>query len=263
MNWEEKALLEIRNHFVHKSFTASDAARVLKDYSRGSIYRLLNDFARERKITKVGYAIYRAEPRGENIEIKERSLSPNLETARKALSDAGINFMLTGYSVLGPFIHLLPRRTVNLVYVRLGAGENVADVLEKAGFAALLNPRNEREVNITLRLTKGDLFVVREKRELLGNTRSGVASIERALVDLYFESTRRRIPFSEAEVGRILLDATKLGSLNVSRLTKLASRRGIAEEIRAILKAETEFPAGRGKTVLNKHVEAVRAETAR
>lgn len=263
MTWEEKALVKIRNHFAHRSFTTSNAAKLLTNYSRGTIYRLLSDLTREGRMTKVGYGIFRAEPRGEGIEIKERSLAPNLEKARKLLSDAGINFMLTGYSVLGPFIHLFPRRAVHLVYVGLGAGESAVEALEHGGFIARLNPKSEREVNLTLSLTKGDLFVVREKRELSGKTEGGIASIERGLVDLYFESTRRRIPFPEVEVGRIMLNATRMGRLNVSRLTKLASRRGIAGEIRAILKTEAEFPAERGKTIFNEHVKAVLADTMR
>jgi hypothetical protein len=263
MNWEEKALVKIRNNFAHRNFTPSEAAKVLTSYSQGTIYRLLNDLAREGKMTKVGYGIFRAEPRGEGIEAKGRSLTPNLERATKLLSDAGINFMLTGYSVLGSFIHLFPRRAVHLVYVELGAGESAVEALENGGFTALLNPKSEREVNLTLGLTKRDLFVIRERRELSGNTKGGVASMERGLIDLYFESTRRRIPFPEVEVGRIMRDAMKLGGLDVSRLTKLASRRGIAGEIRAILKAEAEFPAGRGKTVFNEHVKAVLADTVR
>lgn len=58
-------------------------------------------------------------------------------------------------------------------------------------------------------------------------------------------------------------DAMKFGGLDVSRLTKLASRRGIAEEIRAILKTEADVPPGRGKTVFNQHVKAVLADAAR
>jgi hypothetical protein len=262
MNWEEKALVEIRNNLAHRNFTASEAAKVLTSYSRGTIYRLLNDLAREGKMTKVRYGVFRAEPKSEGIATK-RNLSPNLERGRKLLSDAGIDFMVTGYSVLGPFIHLFPRRAVHLVYVGLGAGESAAEALEKGGFTALLNPKSGREVNLALGLTKEDLFVIRERRELSGNTKGGVASVERGLVDLYFESTRRRIPFPEVEVGRIMRDAMKFGGLDVSRLTKLASRRGIADEIRAILKTEADFPPGRGKTVFNEHVKAVLADTVR
>jgi len=262
MNWEEKALVEIRNNCAHRSFTASEAAKVLTSYSRGTIYRLLNDLVRDGKMTKVGYGVFRAEPRSEGIATKG-SLSPNLERARKLLSDAGIDFMLTGYSVLGRFSHLFPRRVVHLVYVELGAGESAAAALEHGGFTALLNPKSGREVNLVLGLTKGDLFVIRERRGLSGNTKGGVASVERGLIDLYFESTRGRIPFPEVEVGRIMRDALKSGGLDVSRLTKLASRRGIASEIRAILKTEAEFPGGRGRTVFNEHVKAVLADEVR
>jgi len=263
MNWEEKALVEIRNKFAHRSFTPSETAKLLTSYRRGTIYRLLNDLAREGKITKAGYGIFRAEPKGEGIETRGTSLSPNLERARKLLSDAGINFMLTGQSALGSFIHLFPRRVVHLVYVEFGAGESAAEALEHGGFTVLLNPKGEREVNLTLGLIKGDLFVIRERRDLSGNTKGGVASVERGLVDLYFESTRSRIPFPEVEVGRIMRDAMKSGGLDISRMTKLASRRGIAGEIRAVLRAEAKFPARRGKVVFNEHVKAVLADTVR
>jgi hypothetical protein len=48
----------------------------------------------EGKITKAGYGIFRAESKGEGIETKGRSLSPNLERARRLLSEAGVNFVL-------------------------------------------------------------------------------------------------------------------------------------------------------------------------
>lgn len=273
-NWEESALAKIRGNFANKSFTATEAAKLFTNYSSGTIYRLLNDLTREGKMTKLGYAIYGAEEppprRRELIETRgkeDRRLSPNLERARKLLSDAGLHFMLTGYSVLTPFIHLLPRRIVHLVYVELGAGESSVEALERGGFVALLNPKNEREVNLTLDLTNGDLFVIRERRgELCGSSEGGVASVERGLIDLYFESTRRRIPFPEAEVGRIMLNAARRGNLDFSRFTKLASRRGIVGEIRAILTAEvgggeTALPADRGgdKATFNEHVKAVLA----
>ncbi|MEM3186387.1 MAG: DUF6577 family protein [Conexivisphaerales archaeon] len=254
MNWKESALLEIRNHFMNKNFTASDVAKVLRNYSLGTIYRILNDLAREGKVTKIGYGIFSAKPRIGYIGTKERSFPPNLEKARELLSESGIRFMLTGYSVLSPFIHLFPRRAVYLVYVERGAGESAVEALEKGGFDTLLNPKNEREVNIALELTKGDLFVVRERRELAGNTESGMASVEKGLVDLYFESTRKRIPFPESEVGRIMLDAIKMYSLDLTRMTKLASRRGIDGEIRAILESEAGLHVRRGKTVMNEHV---------
>jgi hypothetical protein len=131
------------------------------------------------------------------------------------------------------------------------------EVLEHEGYLALLNPKTAREVDVALGLSKGDLFVVREKRELLGNTKGGVASVERSLIDLYFESTRRRIPFPEEEVGRIMGNAIRTGHLDLSRMTKLASRRGVAGEIRAILRVERELPAERRQATFNEYVRAV------
>ena len=247
----------LRGRFAGRSFTAREASRLLREYSKGTVYRLLSDLTREGKLTKMGYALYRAEPRAEGVKIYTRTIPPDLGRAKELLDDTGVRFMLTGYSVLGPFIHLFPRRVVHLIYVVAGSGETALEALEREGYAALLNPKTVGEVNVALGLSEGDLFVVREKRELLGNTEGGIASVERSLIDLYFESTRRRIPFPEGEVGRIMRNALKAGGLDLSRMTKLASRRGVAGEIRAILRVEGGFPSERGEAVFNEHVKAV------
>ncbi len=264
MNWEEKASVELRDHFANGVFTAGDAVALLGGHYRaGTVYRLLNDLARGGSMTKLGRGMYRAGPREAGIKTAGVNLTLELEKVRKLLSDSGAEFMITGYSVLGSFLHLFPRRVVHLVYVKVGGGETAAEALEKAGFKVLLNPKSEREVSSALNLVKGDLFVVREKRELYGTAGHGVASIERAVVDLYFESTRARIPFSEAEAGRILLNVIKRGKVDLARMTKIASRRGVDRELRAILSAEGDLPPHFGKSVINEHVKAVVTDRGR
>ena len=67
--------------------------------------------------------------------------------------------------------------------------------------------------------------------------------MERALVDLYFESTRGRIPYPEEEVGRILSRVLRDERINISRLFMLADRRGIKEEMKALVKfIEPDIP---------------------
>ena len=264
MSWEEKASTALRNYFAHKTFTAAEAAAVLSDrYHTGTTYRILSDLSRKGAVTKMGRGLYRAEPNDKAAERPTAHLAPELETMRKLLSDGGLEFMITGYAVLGPFIHLLPRRVIDLIYVKAGGGERAAEILEKARFKVLLNPRSEREVSSALGLVNGDLVVVRERRELYGANSGGVAAVERAIVDLYFESTRARIPFSEVEVGRIVRNMVAHGGVDLAKITKIASRRGVDAEIRALLRAEGNLPPNHGKLVTNEHVRAVMADVER
>ena len=84
--------------------------------------------------------------------------------------------------------------------------------------------------------------MIREFPELCGNI-NGIACYERALVDLYFESTRKRIPYPKEETARIFSMVLRSERINLTRLLMFASRRGIKEEIKAIVKfVEPKFP---------------------
>ena len=258
MDWKNKALKILKERFDSDSFHAAEAVDLLGHelgYKPGTTYRLLKELADSGKLMKVGYGIYRAGEPKEKLFISP-SLPPSMERARKLLLNKGVEFMITGPSVLFNYMHLLPRRMIHLIYALKGAGEYVADLLGDE-FEVLVNP-TEEEVNVAFNIAEKDLVVVREYSNLYGG-REGVASIERALVDLYFESTRHRIPFPVDETGRIILSAFRNAKLDFAKLNKSASRRGINGELRAIIgMAGIDVPAEMTKNVKrNRYVESI------
>ncbi|MHA1713021.1 MAG: DUF6577 family protein [Candidatus Ranarchaeia archaeon] len=143
--------------------------------------------------------------------------------------------MITGPSTLTRFHHLFPRRLIHLICVIKGSDEFATKSLDEAKLRAILNP-SRREIKMSLDLFKDrDIFVIREFSMLDGNV-YGRACLERALVDTYFETTGRRIPYSELEVGRIIKNAFRNERVNITRLLSLAGRRGIKSELKAIVK---------------------------
>lgn len=265
MKWENMALEILKSEFNNRIFRANDVFKILnekKGYSRGTAYRILHDLCKKGSTEKLGRGIYKIP---KTVEFKETviasasvsiDLIPSpLTKARDLLRNKGIEFMITGGSLLYRFFHHLPKRLIHLIYVRKGAGEVAVTLLREAELRALLNP-SRSEVNVTLEnFPERDIFVIREFMELLGNI-DGNASIERALVDLYFESTRNRIPLSEEEAGRILSKVLRTEPINFSHLLMLAARRGIREEMEAIAKfVRPELPI-KGKSE-NKYVKKV------
>ena len=278
MKWEETALEVLKSKFNNGVFRAKDVFKLLnekKGYSRGTVYRILHDLCKRGLIERLGRGIYKVL---KTVKLKEtvtvstkaryfsdvgrgsdafsvELVSGPLTKARDLLRNKGIEFMITGGSLLYRFFHHLPKRLIHLIYVKKGAGEVAVTLLREAEIRALLNP-SRSEINVTLEnFPERDVFVVREFMELLGNL-DGNASIERALVDLYFESTRRRIPFLEEEAGRILFKVLRTEPINFSHLLMLAGRRGIREEMEAIAKfVRPELPI-KVKSE-NKHVKKV------
>ena len=236
MDWKDKALRILKERFGNDGFHAAEAVDLLErksSYMPGTTYRLLKDLVNSARLMKVGYGIYRA---GEPREgwVVSSSLPSSMERAKELLLDRGVEFLITGPSVLIGYTHLLPRRTIHLIYTLKGSGEHVAEVLG-AEFEVLVKPAEE-EINVALKITEKDIVVVREFSSLSGG-RDGVASTEKALVDLYFESTRHRFPFAVDEAGRIILSALRNAKIDFAKLNKLASRRGVDGELRAIIKA--------------------------
>ena len=85
--------------------------------------------------------------------------------------------------------------------------------------------------------TDQEVVIIRERQSAVGS-QDGLATKERAFVDLYFESTRRLIPFPVQEVAYIFENMRSTSTLNESLLRRYAHERKIDGEIEAIL----EFP---------------------
>ncbi|MGA2680171.1 MAG: DUF6577 family protein [Candidatus Bathyarchaeia archaeon] len=257
MKWTSTALDHLKAVFGQESFTTKQATAALKremGYSHNASYQILHGLVREGLLTKFGRGLYSiAEKKAvqtEAITISDKLIvtltSGVLIRAEQVLKEKGVEFMITGPSALAGYYHLLPRRLIHLIYVIDGAGEFASTILKKENFLTLLNPRRG-EVEMGLE-TFGDrdVFVIREFAELPGNI-NGRAVLEKALVDVYFEATRRRIPFPELEVGRIMANAFRTEKIEIARLLSLAARRGVKGEIQSIVKVlvpVVPLPAG-------------------
>jgi hypothetical protein len=252
--WEEKSAALLKRRFKDKTFSTAEAYRVLRQHSRvkggyslGSIHHLLSALCNRALLIRLGRGIYAfpsTSPTSlrltDSIKISDRvviTLIPGkLADATRILQTAGVEFMVTGPSALAKFHHYITRRLIHLIYTIKGSGEQTVGMLKGAALGALLNPRL-RDIEIALEnLPESDIFVVREFANLDGNVQ-GRALIERALVDSYFESTRRRIPFPEEQVARIFVNAFRNEKISLTKLTRFASRRGIAPEITVVFNA--------------------------
>ena len=249
MTWESSILEKVREKFDNKVFHTRDVidlSELSAKYSKGTLHRVLNDLVKTGKIERLGRGIYRIKISDSktNEDIIDRLVFSDRLTvklvpgspmeAKELLYSKGIDFMITGWPVLYRYIHNLPKRLIILIYVTKGSGEIAVFTLREAGLRALLNP-TMKEINLALEsFSERDIFVVREFSELIGNV-NGFASLERALVDLYFETTRRKILFPKEEVARIFLNVLRTEPFSYSRLREFASRRGVAEEIIDIL----------------------------
>lgn len=247
MPWTDLIFKILKKEFGDKPFLVNQAVKVLaKDtnYSKVAIRQALHELVKEGYLFRSSRGIYEVH-HARSLSSSSTDLrtsvtvtfaAPELIDAEKALKEKGIEFMITGPSALTRFHHHFARRLTHLIYVVKGAGEYASVVLKEKGFRAFVNPSREQIEVVLEAFEETDIFVIREYSVLEGNI-DGRALIERAIVDTYFEVTRYRIPFSEMEVGRIIANAFREEKIDISRLLRFASRRGIRSEFESIVKA--------------------------
>ena len=107
------------------------------------------------------------------------------------------------------------------------------ETVEKAGFVPIRDPNNV-QLNIGLNLVPANEITVIRKTTLFYAVDNGLASFERALVDLYYEVTRERYPLDTAELIRIWYAATTV-SLEFPKMLRYAVLRRFRSEIEWVL----------------------------
>ena len=268
MSWLDSSLKDLKKDHDNRHFSAKKAASTLekeKGYSRNTVYFILHELHKRGSLIKLGRGIYQVPIYNSHVDLSAsftlsdrltvEITSGELSKAVDTLKEKGIDLMVTGPSSLARFHHYLSRRYIHLIYIVQGGGEYAVKTLRDADLLALLNP-NRKEVETILENVNGkDLFIIREFADLTGNV-NGRASLERALVDTYFEVTRGKMPFSEVEVGRIIANTFREENIDVTHLLHLASRRGTKDEFNAVVKEVIpNFPVD--SLSRNKHVRNV------
>ena len=232
-----KRIHGLQGHFNSRPFTAREARKVLPG-SKSYQYLVLFRLVRAGLLKRYGPGVYQVAKAVEEPRISVH-LSDVGQKIRKYLTKEGIYFIITGLDVLIAFAHHLPFRFSHLLYVEKGSEEWTKDTLERdAHLRCLINPTRQ-EISIGSDMAQGAELIVLRPTNSFYAAQDGVASLERALTDLYFEITRKDFIFDLAEFVRIFYNVTSTRVINYPRLFRYANRRYVNNEITYLLK---QFP---------------------
>jgi len=122
-----------------------------------------------------------------------------------------------------------------LLFAGKSDAEEVADILSRNKID-VVPYTNIKDYYSTIRRMSsvGELVLLIPTQEF-AYAANGLATFEKAFIDLYYEVSRRDYPLSIQELVRIYLNMRRRMSLNTNRMVKIASRRNIQQDIRYIV----------------------------
>ena len=228
---EDKATL-LRERFQDKpDFIISDAASVLQE-KQSTLYWTLYKLTQGGYISRTGQGLYSFQNRG------AESIQPILSTLASrilnVLGETGHDFFISGLDILTVFMDHVPETYPVLLFAGKSDVEEVADILSRNKID-VVPYTNIKDYSAIRRMSSvGELALLIPTQEF-AYAANGLATFEKAFVDLYYEVSRRNYPLSIQELVRIYLNMRRRMSLNTNRMVKIASRRNIQQDIRYIV----------------------------
>lgn len=231
----DKAAL-LRKQFYDKSdFTISDAAPVLKE-KQSTLYWTLHKLTQTGYISRTGQGLYSFQHRGD--ESIQPILSQLAHRIFDILMETGHDFFISGLDILSVFADHVPDTYPVLLFVEKTDAEEIADILSRNKIDVVPRADIKDYSSIRKMPSVDELALLIHTREFT-YAANGLASFEKAFVDLYYEVSRRDYPLSIQELGRIYMNMRRRMPMNTTRMIKIASRRNIQQDIRYI----TEYDA--------------------
>jgi len=231
---EDKAAL-LREQFQDKpDFTIPDAASVLQE-KQSTLYWTLHKLTQNGYISRTGQGLYSFQNR------KAESIQPILSRLASRILDVlretGHDFFISGLDILTGFVDHVPETYPVLLFAGKSDADEVADILSRNKID-VVPYTNIKDYSAIRRMSSvGELALLIPTQEF-AYAANGLATFEKAFVDLYYEVSRRDYPLSIQELVRIYLNMRRRMSLNTNRMVKIASRRNIHQDIRHIVESD-------------------------
>jgi hypothetical protein len=227
-----KALDTLERRLPRRAFSVEEAEAVL-GLSKRTVSLILKGLTDQGRLARTGRGTYTRLPKPTPILDPNRLPSAS-RTLHKALTTEGIQFALSCLDILAGYTHLALRQYPHFSWVASGSEDWASEAVERAGFIPIREPKRS-QLPLALDLAGDRNPLILRKTSIFYATANGLASVERALVDLHYEVTRERYPLDGAELLRVYYYALTSASPDFPKMLRYAGLRRLRQEIEWVL----------------------------
>ncbi|MBL7148177.1 MAG: hypothetical protein ISS82_05105 [Nanoarchaeota archaeon] len=226
---------KIKKKFGSKEFKIGDLCRLL-NIKKTSAYCIIRSLGHKNLIVNPLRGIYRLS------SSKLIKPSKDIEKIRKyLLNKITRKFTFTGLSVLESFIHHIPYVIIYHVFVEHGSSEDFKNEIKNISNIMVVIEPTLNDINLLLNNVDINKLIIIRENNYFYSSKESLASKESAFVDLYFEVTRKKIPFIKTDLEEIFKSLVINNLINYSRLMKYSKERGLKKEIKKFLQKMSNF----------------------
>lgn len=218
-----------------QSFFFDEVQAVFPDMKKSSLYWNLSKLVDGGYLKRIRNGVYAFnEWKGK----KSISISGMAERIRDIMDETGFDYYISGVDILRKYMLHVPEQYPVILFIEKEAKDEIKTVLKENGFEPV-EPLQVREINEKYIYSgQNTPWVVLYMTENFDFAMNGLASIEKAFVDLYYAVTRNGYPVAIQELVRIYENLTRLGNIDKKKMISVAMKRGIQYDIRFIVESK-------------------------
>ena len=248
---ERRCVMENRNALESKyqrilnelgeqaTFYIEDIQRIFPDMKKSTLYWNMSKLVDGGYLKRVRNGVYSFnEWKGK----KNVSLSQTAEKIRDILDETGFDYYISGLDILQKYMLHIPEQYPIVICIQKESKNELTDILTNH-FYEVVEPRRLKEKYEAIQYNgKNNDIIIIYLTENFEDSEDGLATIEKAFVDLYYAVTRNGYPLALQELVRIYENLVRLGNIDRKRMIAVAAKRGIQCDLRFI--AEAKFVTG-------------------
>ncbi len=234
MTLEEKFEVIKENLGHNANIYFDEVARLFPNLKKASLYWALSKLVENGYLKRVRNGIYAInEYKGK----KAVFLSETAEKVQSLLDESGFVYYISGIDVIAKFLHHIPMQYPIIVFVEKAAFEKVGELLNTDDIISVKADKIMEEYERNW-ISGGKDIVVLNQTDSFAYQEQGIAIIEKAFLDLYYEVTRNKYPLALQELVRTYQNMVRTGALDKKKLTKISYVRNMQYDIRFITESK-------------------------
>lgn len=216
-------------------FYVEDIQCLFPDMKKSSLYWNLSKLVDGGYLKRVRNGVYAF---NEWYGKKSIALSETALKVSELMDETGFDYYISGLDVLQKYMQHVPEQYPCLLFIDREAKEEVSDILHENNMEILL-PAQIKEMHESYVLTgKESPQVVLYLTDNFEDAENGVASMEKAFVDLFYSVTRNKYPLALQELARIYENLLRLGIIDKKSMITVAAKRSLQYDIRYIVESK-------------------------
>lgn len=217
------------------TFYVEDVQDIFPDMKKSSLYWNMSKLVEEGYLKRVRNGVYSFnEWKGR----KSISLSQTTEKIKNLLDETGFDYYISGLDILQKYMLHIPEQYPIIIYISKESKDELIDVLDRKSYEIIEPLKLKRRYEIFRYTRQNNEIVVLYLTENFEDSKDGLATIEKAFVDLYYAVTRNGYPLALQELVRIYENLVRLGNIDKKRMITVGAKRGIQYDVRFIAEAK-------------------------